>query len=360
MSSKKKKSLSTSISTKILKWIYLKSGIGYIIEMWTKKERFETRPSNLIPWLIAVYSAVYGIAFQIHENELMRKHSVVGIYAEQIDSPMSESAFDRLLNIQEEEISYEPNWRNPISIVRSFYRKERSTEIADIVDRISVNYFEMNVEKGDWDIWNIRSAMKTNYPLGIKSINKYKSIFAHESTFNEIVQVENSNFNLWCDYANRIRVINSNFGFDGRLDSIFAQSSLLILTHERVEFVKLWNSSISFNNHPEKYPEVGKMIILKGLIKDEKIRVDSIHAFQSLFSGVDFLTESIGLKEKEVYLYDCSIKGKKIDNNIATHDKERIESAFDLQAKFLLRGEYSKIDSMREVISNIFDQLKAD
>ncbi|MEP1781935.1 hypothetical protein [Reichenbachiella sp.] len=102
-------------NTELRKWLYMKSGWGYIHQLWKKDPWPEdkAKPSNLVIWIIAVYSALFGIAYQRYEINLQRLHSTVAIYGEQLDQPMSQSTLNSFIALQKQPIPWEPLFFRP-------------------------------------------------------------------------------------------------------------------------------------------------------------------------------------------------------------------------------------------------------
>jgi hypothetical protein len=103
-------------------WNYDKDGLRY----------FNKPPSKLFLWIITVYLAVFGVAFQIHRTELNKIERRVESICTQLLSGNPKIVMGRIDDVQKMLCPYKPEIFNPCSIYKSFF-KEYDQKYVDIL-----------------------------------------------------------------------------------------------------------------------------------------------------------------------------------------------------------------------------------
>ena len=80
-----------------------------MLVMNRKKNSRNRKPSNILLWVITVYTAFFSLAFQKYENHLNRLYTSYNSYIDQLGNNSSKDLLDGFIEIQSRTVPYEPN-----------------------------------------------------------------------------------------------------------------------------------------------------------------------------------------------------------------------------------------------------------
>ena len=171
------------------RWCYHYLGYGYIhfhMLRFRQSGRPPLRkPSNFALWVITVYSALFSLAFQRHENGLNRLYLSFSSYVSLLGNDLSLSTVQGFVNLQSYEIPVEPSFINPFSVFRSFLDKEPYppvvSEVGDLVSNPINRLLQSSKEK-----ISIRGLKSGRRPLKINGVF-YKTLHLEDFELGHVV-----------------------------------------------------------------------------------------------------------------------------------------------------------------------------
>lgn len=107
----------------------------------------DRKPSQFILWVIGIYFALYGVAFQRYELSINRLNNTYNSYIELLGNNPNNEILQEIINLQIDSVPLEGVINKPWSIVRSFTQKAPFDDIAENVGLILPNYINCKTEQ---------------------------------------------------------------------------------------------------------------------------------------------------------------------------------------------------------------------
>ena len=196
----------------IWNFVYLYLGVGHIHHMIRKPKDYEgQKPSNIMLWIITVYTGLFTLAFQRYENKVNRLYSSFSAYSEQLGPEIDAATLQGFIDLQSREVPVEANYWHFHTPILTFFVTEPFNDIVKDVGDMAPRYIQSS---------------------GLREVNGLKT--SKEVTFNSL----KSKYSIWFRNSeiDRIRILNSH-DTDIELDHSFIRELKL----ERVTSLYLDN-----------------------------------------------------------------------------------------------------------------------
>jgi len=113
-----------------IKWLFRYSGLEFIYTKFNPPQNPQALPTGFI-WLIGIYVAFFGLAFQRHDNRsVIIENRVNSIFAQLAIPSVGKKALSRIPRVQNMPCPYKPNILNPLSVFLSLFSDSKYEEVS--------------------------------------------------------------------------------------------------------------------------------------------------------------------------------------------------------------------------------------
>lgn len=303
------------------RWCYLYLGYGYIhykmLKTRVEKPLDERKPTNIVLWVFTIYTALFSVAFQQYENKLNRLINSFGTFVEVFDENDT-SKINRLISYQSRTIPSEPNFWNPVSVIRSFYKSEK--------------YEEMNRDISAMVNTPITNLLDKGIRISVKELHSYDNFdfmvdYGLDSIYNQQVSFKNCYLPKIETHESKLIVSLGN----SKLDSLDNYFNILKLYVDD-SYINYCKSSVSIIHLNKRFQnskfEGRKNIITGGTIKSDSLLLESsifdrteIFIGDTVHYGGTFFLCDLTIPKSQVQeflsrgeFYNCTVNGQQVSN----------------------------------------------
>jgi hypothetical protein len=312
--------------------------------------KYGKRIWNITVWIVTIYTALYGIAFQRYENRVNRLYNIFSAYIDRLGTENNEQTLQGLINLQSERIPYEPIYWYPQSLFRTFFQEIEYDllvqDISSILENLLINNFSAT-DKNVIEFKNINMAdgdVLINNPI----VNRIR---IDSSIFNSLNSDSISSY-LHLNYS-VINELNFNRSVISIVDSPKSMKKLssdysVIHIDDEIEFeiMDCKNTLINSNMYLGHSLQT-KTNKVKGnncVFANINFDVDSIEVtdgkfhplifykcnFSSIPSFVEKTVKWVDTNYAPIKFYKCNIKGELVSNIDSVHVFDEVKKILDI------------------------------
>ncbi len=163
-------------------------------------------------WTVTIYTGLFTIAFQRYENKVNRLYSSFSAYIERIGTDLSNSTLQGFIDLQSDQVPYEANYWNPISVFMSFTATAPFAPIVRDVGNISPGAFHKLISYDENDPFRKTIHVKNFITNGELNVDSRHFLFVNSNiaslnSFGHEIYLETVNTKI-DDFSSRFSTLH--------------------------------------------------------------------------------------------------------------------------------------------------------
>ncbi|MEM6685229.1 MAG: hypothetical protein AAF617_05480 [Bacteroidota bacterium] len=267
-----------------------------------KKIKYARKPSNLLIWIVTIYTALFTIAYQRYENRVARVYTTFGAYTSQLQDNVSMETLQGFINISDKQVPVEPNYFKFWTTLMSFWKNESYNFLSDDVGRLAGDKINIKLKN--------REKIK---------LNKYTAS-RNRQLITENAHIDANRWKLF-SYTN---IKKSTVTFEqSYLESLTLRSSdTVYLVKNKIDLLSLTESKVNFIGN-----RIQEFLAQDAVLRDQssygeverKNKISNLIVHNSIIMGlsldVDSIFNSKAFKNSTIF-YKCKFSKRPSIANI--------------------------------------------